>query len=232
MFTPSNVPPEANEELVAGLNATIMRLRSLMVDSIRVAGPHSGSWYRNLIQVYTQAHLRRLLTLLDAGNEELQKGRPLVTHMCTRAIYETVACFRDFVTRILPLIDADDVAKLDDFLRTRIFATRLPSLLAEDSSVSATNILSQIDSLAKEQPLAREAYDHLSDIVHPNALGSVIYFSQLSADGVMSFPSVTSSRNCARDSFFGAACLALFFAESLEQLEPRLQEVGVKSGNP
>jgi hypothetical protein len=90
--------------------------------------------------------------------------------MCARAIYETVACFRDFVARILPLLDANDVDKLDNYLRTRIFATRLPSLLAHDSSVSAPNILSQIDKLTKEQPRAREAYDHLSEIVHPNAL--------------------------------------------------------------
>jgi hypothetical protein len=153
MFTRSNVPPEATEELIAGLNANIARLRSMLVDSIQIAGIHSGSWYRNLIQVYIQAHLRLLLNFLDAGHEELQKDRPLVTDMCARAIYETVACFRDFVSRILPLADANDVDKLDDFLRTRIFATRVPSLLAEDSSLSATNILSQIDKLDKEQPL-------------------------------------------------------------------------------
>ncbi len=155
MFTRSNVPTEATEELIAGLNAAIERLRGMLVDSIQIAGMRSGLRYRNLIQIYIQAHLRRLLNFLDAGHEELQKGRPLVTHMCARAIYETVACFRDFVRQILPLVDANDVDKLDDFLRTRILATRVPSLLTEDASVSATNILGQIDKLAKEQPGAR-----------------------------------------------------------------------------
>jgi hypothetical protein len=225
MFARSNVPPETSEELIAGLNASIVRLRSMLVNSVQIAGPHSGPWYRNLIQIYIQAHLRRLLSFLDAGHEELHKDRPLVTHMCARAIYETVACFRDFVVQVLPLIDAEDIDNLDNFLRTRIFATRVPSLLANDSSVSATNILSQIDKLGKDQPRAREAYDHLSDIVHPNALGSVIYFSELSSDGLMTFPSVTSAKSGARDAFFGAACLALFFIESLEQLEPRLQDL-------
>jgi hypothetical protein len=225
MFTRTDVPPEVAEELIAGVNGTIALLRNMLVDSIQVAGKHSGSWHRNLIQVYVQAHMRRLLNLLDAGHEEFQKGRPLIAHMCARAIYETVACFRDFVSRILTLIDARDVDMLDEFLRTRIFATRMPSLLIEDSSVTAPNILSQIDKLAKEQPRAREAYDHLSDIVHPNALGSVIYFSKLSPNGVMSFPLVAPGGSSARDVFFGAACLAIFFLESLEQLEPCLQKL-------
>ncbi len=53
----------------------------------------------------------------------------------------------------------------------------------------------------------------------------MIYFSEPSPDGAMSFPSVTAGGIRARDAFFAAACLALYFADSLEQLELRLEKL-------
>jgi hypothetical protein len=225
MFERSNVPPEMSQTVVDGLNNLIQRLRAMKVDSITVAGPHSGSWYRNLINVYTQAHIRRLLSFLDAGHAELLANRPLVTEMCSRAIYETVACYCDFVAGLCPLLDANDVDKMDEFIRTRTFASRIPSFLKEDSSVSATNILTQIDKLDKINPSTRAAYDHLSDIVHPNALGSVIYFSEMRSDGTMAFPEETSSTGRARHSLATSALMMLHFDMALHEVEPRLEKL-------
>jgi hypothetical protein len=43
---------------------------------------------------------------------------------------------------------------------------------------TAVNILKQIDALNKVVPNARRSYDQLSEIVHPNAFGSLYYFLQ------------------------------------------------------
>jgi len=227
MFDRSNVPEGMSGELLEGLNAVIERFRKLKVDSIRLAGLGSGSWYANLIRMYIQAHVRRVLTLIDAGNAELAVGRPLVVEMCSRAVYESVACFCDFSKQLGPLLDGGDYEKVDDFLRTRIFATRVSEFVTADSTVSATSILTQIDKLDKVQPRTRAAYDHLSDIVHPNALGTVIYFGSLGDDGVMSLPDETTSTQRARDSLVAAALMLLHFDMALHDLEQRLQRLVV-----
>jgi hypothetical protein len=170
MFDRTNVPAELTDEVLAGLNALIERFRIMKIDSIQLAGPQSGSWYRNLIQTYIQGHIRRVLMFIDAGHAELVAGRPLATELCSRAIYESVACFCDFAEQLGPLLDANDVEKIDDFIRTRTFATRVPSFLKEDNTVNATNILTQINKMNRHYADYRTAYDHLSDITHPNAL--------------------------------------------------------------
>ena len=233
MFDNTNTPAEFTQELTDGINAVIQLLRSMKIGSMKIAGPKSGSWYRNLVYVYTQVHIRRLLTFLDAGRAEFLAGRYLITDMCARAIYETVAVYCDFAAQLGPLLDADEVDKIEDFLRTRMFATRLPDFIAEDKSVSATNILTQIDKMTKVSPTARKAYDHLSDIVHPNALGSLVYFTTLNAeDGTMTFPDETSSQERARDSFAASAVMLLHFHMALQELEPRLKKLSEGSPAP
>jgi hypothetical protein len=225
MFDRTNVPADLSDELLAELNELIERFRNMKIDSIQLAGPRSGSWYRNLIQTYIQGHVRRVLMFIDAGHAELLAGRPLVTELCSRAIYESVACFCDFAEQLGPLLDADDVEKIDDFIRTRTFATRVPSFLKEDKTVNATNILTQIDKMNRHYADYRTAYDHLSDITHPNALGTVIYFGSLGENGNMLFSDATNSAGRARDSFVTAALMLLHFDLALQTLEPRLQKL-------
>jgi hypothetical protein len=225
MFDRTNVPAEISDEVLAGLNTLIERFRGMKIDAIQLAGPQSGSWYRNLIRAYIQGHVRRVLMFVDAGHAELVAGRPLATELCSRAIYESVACFCDFAEQLGPLLDADDAKSVDEFIRTRTFATRIPSFLKEDKTVNATNVLTQIDKMNKHYADYRTAYDHLSDITHPNALGTVIYFGSLDENGNMLFSDATNSAARARDSFITAALMLLHFDLALQNLEPRLRKL-------
>jgi hypothetical protein len=225
MFDRTNVPAELSDEVLAGLNTLIERFRGMKIDSIRLAGPQSGSWYRNLIQVYIQGHVRRVVMFIDAGQAELVAGRPLAAELCSRGIYESVACFCDFAEQLGPLLDANDIERVDDFIRTRTFATRVPSFLKEDKTVNATNILTQIDKMNRHYADYRTVYDHLSDITHPNALGTVMYFSSLGENGNMLFSDTLNSVDRARDSFVTAALMLLYFDLALQKLEPRLQKL-------
>jgi hypothetical protein len=69
--------------------------------------------------------------------------------------------------------------------------------------------------MIRRAPTYRDAYDHLSDIVHPNALGALIYFGQLNETGtIMSFEDAgtTSSAERARVSLI-LAVLTLVHVE-------------------
>jgi hypothetical protein len=55
--------------------------------------PKSGFRASNVIRVYCQAHLRRCLVLFDSAYGLFFAGNGLVSLMCVRAIYETVANF-------------------------------------------------------------------------------------------------------------------------------------------
>lgn len=177
----------------------------------------------NLVRGYLQAHLRRMLTFIDGGHAEYLAGRPLMTELASRAIYENVATICDFAEKLNPLCEAADLEAIEKHLNNAAFATRIPSFLAKGGEeVKAPNVLTQIDRMGKRYHNFREAYDHLSDIVHPNGLGAVVYFSQIQ-DGVLKFLDDALTPERAIHSLFIAALLMAFVEIELNEIENRLQ---------
>ena len=107
-----------------------------------------------------------------------------MTELATRAIYENVATVCDFTDKLKPLCDAVDYAGIEKHVQKATFSTRIPSLLeSSGQDLKAPNILSQIDRMMKRYTEFREAYDYLSEIVHPNGLGAVVYFAKMPGTG-------------------------------------------------
>ena len=103
-----------------------------------------------------------------------------MTELATRAIYENVATLCDFTDKLKPLCEASDYAGWTNTSKAA-FSTRIPSFLESNGQdLKAPNILSQIDRMTKRYAEFREAYDHLSEIVHPNGLGAMVYFATMS----------------------------------------------------
>jgi hypothetical protein len=75
--------------------------------------------------------------------------------------------------------------------------------------------------MVKRYPNYRVAYDHLSDIVHPNGLGAVVYFSTMQ-DGVARFVDDAVTPERARASLICATLLLLFVELAFEQTDERL----------
>lgn len=212
-------------ELLDGVNAVIAGLRSRLVKEIILPEGPLGLRVPNLVRGYIQAHLRRMLTFLDGGHAEYLAGRPLMTELATRAIYENVAYLCDFTDKLKPLCEAVDYDGIEKHVRTAAFITRVPSFLnSYGEDLKATNIVTQIDKMAKRYSDYREVYDHLSDIVHPNGLGALVYFAKMPGD-LISFVDDAVTPERAMHSLFLAAFLLIFVEVELIAAEKALQEV-------
>ncbi len=226
---------EITPEVIDDVNALIDRLKKLRVKEIVLPEPGTGFRLSNLIRCYIVAHVRRCLVFLEAGVAEVEAGRGLATELCTRAIYENVATICDFADKIKPLLESADYLAIEDYVTKCAFQTRIPSFLAKHGDdAKAPQILNQIDRMGKRYPNFREAYDHLSDIVHPNGLGAVVYFATI-CDGVARFADTGNNPDQARTSLIVAAILLAFVELVVIELEQQLRKLSasvVTAGQP
>jgi hypothetical protein len=138
---------------------------------------------------------------IEGGNEAYLSGRDLVSIICARAIFETVACVFDFCERLYDHLNGNDFEKTAQFVLERLLAVRSKEFLEDpdEFDFTATNVLTQIDRFSKQLPGIRARYDLLSEITHPNSLGAVLYFSEEEQideyRSITRFTNVTSPHN-------------------------------------
>jgi hypothetical protein len=222
MFERSQFPPEFPDELCDEVNVRIDRLRARLVDRIDLPEPPTGTRLFNLIRAYLQAHLRRALIFLDGGYAEIKAGRPLMTEMATRAIFESVANLCHFADNLKPLCDKGDLDAIDALATKSAFVTRIPSFLEKyGAEMQSTNVVIQVKHMAKRFPDFVGAYDHLSDVAHPNGLGSIIYFADI-GDGVVTFGDKPDKAAGAIHSLCVAAALLGYMEYEMDEIEKRL----------
>jgi hypothetical protein len=159
------------------LNALYDRLEARKVDKIVIPEKPSGFRPSNLIRVYCQSHLRRCLVLARSGYGLFFIENGLVSLMCVRAIYETVAVFTSFERQFLQLVKSGSIQEIHDFAQSKAYATRNKKMIAlHGAQVTAVNILTDIKKLASVRSKVEEEYDFISDHVHPAGFGTVLYF--------------------------------------------------------
>jgi hypothetical protein len=212
-------------ELIDGANAAYDLLTNRKIPEIILADPVTGLIVPNLVGSYLQAHLRRCLTFAEAGAAEINSGRPLAAELCSRALYENIATICDFADKLKPLCDAGDYRGVEQYVSRAAFITRIPALLDKHGDeVKAPQILNLIDAMNKRYPAYRNAYDHLSDIVHPNGMGAVIYFTKIEpGKSVFVDDAVTPER--AKTSIVCATFLLLFVEVVYTQVEELLAKL-------
>jgi hypothetical protein len=182
-FDPSKVPYDLDPVLVKTANTAVQRLRTRLVPTITLPEAETGYRLSNKIRSFIQVHIRRCLTFVEAGLAEYKSGRSLITDQCSRAIYENVAFFSDFSSKLLPLMKSADHKAIEDLLITRAFATRVEAWIKEHGETyKSVNIITLIDRFAKRNEHCGKAFERLCDIVHPNGLGSAVYFSTIDGD--------------------------------------------------
>jgi hypothetical protein len=219
---------EITPEVIDEANLLVDRLRARLISDIILPEPSTGLRVPNLVRCYLQAHLRRCLMFLEAGAAESAAGRPLATELCTRAVYENVATICDFSDKVKALCEAVDYSGVEQLVTKAAFTTRIPSFIAQHGEdAKAPQILNQVDKMDKRYPNFRTAYDHLSDIVHPNGLGAVVYFATF-GDGLARFADAGNDPNRARVSLIAAALIMLHVELALIQTEQRLQKLSAE----
>lgn len=222
LFIKSDCPPEMPDEILKAVNDCIEILRGKLVDVITLGEPPMRLHAPRLARAFIQAHLRRMLMFVEGGVAEYRAGRPLMTEMSSRAIYENVAVFCDYSTRLQALCTAADYNAVIDLTNEYAFATRLPYLIDENApNRKPPQILNQIDKMNKRNETYRSAYDHLCEIVHPNGLGAVVYFAT-NDDGVLTFHQRGAVPDRPMESLLMAAILFMTVYVELDAMEKSL----------
>jgi hypothetical protein len=223
LFDKSHCPTDTPDTTLDLVNEAIDRLRAKLVRQILTPEPPLGIRVPNLARAYLQAHLRRMLAFLDGGHAEYLAHRPLMTEVATRAIYENVANVCDFSEKLKQILLTGNYDDLEKHVTSSAFTTRIPYFLEQHGpAVKAPQILNQIDRMTKKYPTYREAYDHLSDIVHPNGLGAVVYFSTME-DGVVTFADDAVTPERAIHSLFLAAIFLAFVEVEMNEVDSQLR---------
>jgi hypothetical protein len=177
IFSATEVPNELiDHQLIKTANLFYDLLVARKVTSFTIAEPGTGYRFSNLARAYMQALVRCCISFMDSGYAEFHAGRLLTVYSSARSVMETIAVMHDFVETLAPLVNAAQYREAGELIGSRALATRVPSFAEKTDPVYAVQILKQIDKLDKRNPGYREAYDHMSDVVHPNALGAVVYF--------------------------------------------------------
>jgi hypothetical protein len=172
------------------INDMLTRLAARKTDQIVLQEPDSGFRLSNHIRAYCQTFVRRSLCLFESAYSLFFTQNGLVSLMCVRAIYETVASFCYFEKELQAKLAAgEDSEAINTFLKYRAHQTRITELLqAHGKDVQAVSVLTQVQKLKAIRPEVWEEYEFLSDYAHPNGLGAYRYFaSDADANDVVTF---------------------------------------------
>jgi hypothetical protein len=184
LIDPAIVPPGvANRRQVNQLNATFDRLTARMVDKIKLPEPGSGFRASNLIRVYLQSHLRRMLQLTEAAFTEFFDGRGVVAIMCARGLYEGLATVTDFEKELKVLLQGGDLNVIFQFTKEKAHATKIQDWITKmgNQNLTAKNVLTMVDKLKTIRSNVPDEYSFLSEIAHPNGVGAVGFFANMSS---------------------------------------------------
>ena len=233
MFDPALIPPVIwPPSKVRELNEMLARLEARKVDRIVMPEPGSGFRASNVIRTYCQAYLRRCLVLINSAYDLFFVENGLVSMMCLRSIYETVAAFLDFEKKLQTLIVRGDLQAIFVFAKQRTHFTKVEHLVAEHGDqIKATNILTQVEKMARLRPNIMEEYDFLSEHTHPNSFGGILYFADLKtehASDTAIFPDGGTDPRADLQWIMVAADLLRYFEQALERIEAELPGLSAK----
>lgn len=180
----SFVPPSvANKAQIDRLNNVFDRLSARKVNQLTIPEPGSGFRVSNLIRVYLQAHLRRMLQITEAAFVEFFDGRGVVAIMCARGLYESLATVTDFETQLKAKLAGGNLQDIFQFTKEMSHVTKNQGWIAKlgNPNVLATNVITMVKKLKSIRANIPDEYDFLSEIAHPNGVGAVGFFADMSS---------------------------------------------------
>ena len=163
---------------VEDINSAISAVRSRLSNEINTSGPNWNFWILTYARRYLQAHMRRALMFLDGGMHALDGGYGLVAITCARSLDELAACIYDFCTKFCDMISAKDIDGAARLVHERSLYVRFEEFrpVLDGHNLNPPSIMKFIDAMELEVPGARRSYEQLSEVVHPNAFGALLYF--------------------------------------------------------
>ncbi len=220
-----------DQELRRQLNASVQRLADLRPIKVSAIDDDlSLSKVAWKVKSLIAALLHRIVALCDGAALSMNAKSPLGSALAVRALIETLAVL-GFVREQLQKAVADrNIHEIDRLAFTWLMATRDPSRLSEFPAAKAMNIVTVLEKLAKTselQKMAKEQYEILSEICHPNSAGGFFMFGDLDrANGTVTF---SSEQNAALnvEVLHCALMLVMFVEEWIGDVRVLIPEVAV-----
>lgn len=132
--------------------------------------------------IYREAALWRSCELADATLTEAALERGVSSTILVRSLYESAAMLRyvdDFIVRTC---QSDDPSKVDDTVMKLLMASRW-----EDWEHQSINIMTAISKIDRELPGGSQIYAGMSEVAHPNWLGTAGAFSKPNVDAKVTY---------------------------------------------
>ncbi|MDK1375187.1 MULTISPECIES: hypothetical protein [unclassified Sinorhizobium] len=175
-FTQSNIEGAGGDwELAATLNADMDALRSQRIQVLPLTGDLRRSKLAWKYAVLRQSLTYRLVDLVDAAVEQWGEGNSLACMVLARAFFETVAVVHFIEQSTRKALEAKDLGRLDQLAMQATFGGRSDYWRMDNDP--AISVMTALDKLSRELPRAREFYEHISEVAHPNSQGTHQFYS-------------------------------------------------------
>jgi hypothetical protein len=118
--------------------------------------------------------------LADAVLTESGLGRAVSGTILARSLYETAATLSyidDFMDRTCK---SDDPSNANETVMKLLMGSRL-----EDWEYRSINVVTMIEKVERQSPGAKQLYDNMSEVAHPNWQGTALAFSQTDRGNIL-----------------------------------------------
>jgi hypothetical protein len=122
-----------------------------------------------------------MLQLVEGAFVEFFDGRGVAAIMCARGLYEGLATVTDFEKELMPLISGGDLQMIFQFTKEKAHATKIKHLAEKvgNPNVLAKNVVTMVGNLTAIRENVPKEYDFLSEIAHPNGIGTIGFFADM-----------------------------------------------------
>jgi hypothetical protein len=123
-----------------------------------------------------------MLQITEGALSAFFDGRGVVAIMCARGLYESLATVTDFETQLKAKLAAGNLQDIFQFTKEKSQATKNQAWIAKlgNPNVLAANVLTTVKKLKTIRANVPDEYDFLSEIAHPNGVGAVGFFADMS----------------------------------------------------
>jgi hypothetical protein len=146
----------------------LSRLRSEFVEGLAGVGQDPQQRLTQLLDVWRQATLRRIVDLASGADNFFRDGRVVPGNTLTRSVVETAAIHYMVWKKLEASIDGSDWSAVHTLLLSAAFGRRDKT----DSEQKSIQVLTAIGHLDKAFAGFRSEYDLLCEFAHPGLAGT------------------------------------------------------------
>jgi hypothetical protein len=164
-------------EIADAINQAMDTLESQRLPRLDVVGDLQRSKIAFKYATIRQSFTYRLVDLGNSTLDELLAGNTLASIVLVRSFFETVAVVHSISRSANGFLESRDTTALDRFAMRVLFGARTDYWKIGDHD-NAIQVMSALDHLTKELPEARERYERISEISHPNSQGTFQFYGK------------------------------------------------------